>query len=65
MYKRSVDIFKRSLVQACEEAIVYKTCKKARDCVVDAGIKIDEKRKVYKKFLQRYVPEGVNGRRRR
>ncbi len=63
------EIFKRSLVQAAEEVVGYKTCrreKKGTACwTQEIKIAVEEKRKAYKKMLQRNMPEEVRGRRKR
>ncbi len=56
------ETFKRSFIQATEEAVGYRTCRRGKKGTTwwMQEIKIvEEKRKAYKKMLQRNVPEEV------
>ncbi len=61
--------FKRSLIQATEEVVGYKTCRRGRKGTAwwtqEIKIAVEEKRKAYKKMLQRNVTEEVRERRKR
>ncbi len=56
-------LLKRPLVQATEEVVGYKTCKRGKKgtewWTQEIKIAIEEKRKTYKKMLQRNVPKEV------
>ncbi len=57
------ETFKRSLIQATEEVVGYKTCWRGGRGTAwwtqEIKMAVEEKRKVYKKMLQRNVPEEV------
>ncbi len=59
----------RPLVQATEEVVVYKMCRRGTKGTAwwtqEVKIAVEEKRKAYKKLLQRIVPEEVRERRKR
>ncbi len=61
------EIFKRSLIQATEEVVGYKTCRRGKTGTAwwtqEIKIAEEEKQKVCKKMLQRNVPEEVRERR--
>ncbi len=63
------ETFKRSLIQATEEIVGYKTCRQGKKetawWMQEIKIAVEEKRKAYKKTLQRNVPEEVRERRKR
>ncbi len=57
------------MVQATEEVVGYKTCRQGKKGTAwwtqEIKIAVEEKRKAYKKMLQRNVPEEVRERRKR
>ncbi len=63
------DIFKRSLVQVTEEVVGYKTCRRGKNGTAwwtqEIKTAVEEKRKAYKKMLQRNVPEEMREQRKR
>ncbi len=63
------EIFKRSLVQATEEVVGYKKCRRGKKRTAwwtqEIKIAVEEKRNAYKKMLQRNVAEEVREQRKR
>ncbi len=63
------ETFKRSLVQATEEIVGYKTCRRGKKGTAwwtqEIKTAVEEKRKAYKKMLQRNMPEEMGEQQKR